>query len=79
MRKEIDEIDKKIVELLKERFRIVEEISEIKKTAGIGIDDKSRNREVVRNFKTAARGLDDKFVEELAELILSQSKRVQRR
>jgi chorismate mutase len=78
-RAEIDRLDIEIIELLKKRFRKAGQIGKEKKAHKLKIEDWERDREVLKNYKTAARGqLDERFIEELVELILRYSKEVQK-
>ena len=51
IRKEIDEIDSKFVELLVKRFAQAEKIAEYKKANGLLIRDMDREKEVVQKWK----------------------------
>jgi chorismate mutase/prephenate dehydratase len=51
LRKKIDELDKKILELLNERGRIAIEISKLKQENSFNVYDPSREREIERNIK----------------------------
>lgn len=79
LRKKIDSIDRKVIQLLCKRFKAVEEIADVKKNLGLSVNDEVREREVIRNCKSAAKGLNEEFVEKLAKLILAQSKKIQSR
>lgn len=79
LRKKIDSIDRKVIQLLCKRFKAVEEIADVKKNLGLSVNDEVREREVIRNCKNAAKGLNEEFVEKLAKLILAQSKKIQSR
>ena len=47
LRKQIDTIDDDILEVLKKRFDVVREISEIKKKSGLHIEDSIRQTEII--------------------------------
>ncbi len=79
LRKKIDSIDRKVIQLLCKRFKAVEEIAEVKRNFGLSVNDEAREREVIRNCKSAAKDLNEEFVENLAKLILDQSKKIQSR
>lgn len=51
LRKKIDEIDKKLLELLNERGRIAIEISKLKQENSFNVYDPAREREIERNIK----------------------------
>jgi chorismate mutase/prephenate dehydratase len=55
LRKEIDDVDARIVELIGERIRIAEEIGQGKKAEGKLIEDKERESRVLENIKSVAR------------------------
>jgi chorismate mutase/prephenate dehydratase len=55
LRKQIDEIDSRIVELIGERIRIAEDIGKGKKAEGKLIEDKERELKVLENVKGIAR------------------------
>lgn len=48
LRKEIDKIDKQIIELLEKRVRIAKEIGEIKRELNLPVRDEKREEEVLR-------------------------------
>lgn len=48
LRKEIDEIDEQIIELLEERVRVAKEIGEIKRELNLPIRDEKREEEVLK-------------------------------
>jgi len=51
LRKKIDEVDKKIIELLNERGRIAIEISKLKQENSFSVYDPAREREIERNIR----------------------------
>ena len=55
LRKRIDDVDARIVELIGERIRIAEEIGRGKKAQGKLIEDKERESRVLENIKSIAR------------------------
>jgi chorismate mutase/prephenate dehydratase len=56
LRKRIDEIDKKILELLNERGKVAIEISKLKQENAFNIYDSAREREIERNIKRSNQG-----------------------
>ena len=76
-RKEIDLIDTEIFELLEERFEIVEKIGDYKIKNKLAIEDKKREKVMIKN-KTQMSGLPQNFVKKLLTLIMDESKRIQR-
>ena len=80
MRAEIDRIDSEIIRLLKTRFDVAREIGEAKKGLDLEVEDLSRDRLVLENYKeNAGSELDEGFIEELVSLILRYSKEVQKK
>jgi len=74
LRNKIDEIDEAIIELLKERFKIVEQIMSLKST----IEDKNRENEIltkINNLTDKSRSRD--FFTKLYKFIFEESKRIQ--
>ncbi len=79
LRAEIDTIDGKIIDLLCERFQIVNDISDTKNILQTETEDSDREKEVIDHCKDVAGDrLDDGFIEDLISLILSHSKKIQR-
>jgi len=62
-RKDLDEIDDRLVELLEKRFKVVGSIVEWKKARGIPIENKSREEIVKARYLSAdlPKGYSDKF------------------
>ncbi len=54
LRKKIDEVDNKVVKLLAERMRIVEQVGTEKKKLGLPIEDKEREKVVLGKVKSTA-------------------------
>ncbi|MDR0292127.1 MAG: chorismate mutase [Elusimicrobium sp.] len=71
LRKEIDALDERLTEILAQRQRIVKEIGLYKRARGLPALDEKRKKEVLEKFKKRAEaaGLEQKFAEELYELI----------
>jgi len=69
LRKKIDEVDARIVELIGERVRIAEEIGRGKKAQGKLIEDKEREHRVLENVKSIARSKKIKISQEDIENI----------
>lgn len=67
LRRDVDELDAEIVQLLKRRVELAKEISRVKKEAGLPIHDPIRERKVISRVKRLAKkeGLN---VEEVAEI-----------
>ncbi|MEI6849964.1 MAG: chorismate mutase [archaeon] len=80
LRQKINEIDSRIIELLRERFDIVKEIGIHKKKNGIAIKDAAREKEVMDKIveKTKQQGMRDiQEVKEIYNSIISVSRNIQ--
>lgn len=79
IRKQIDQIDQKIIKLLAERMDFVKEIAKFKKANKLPVQDKKREDELRNNLKTLAaqHGLDPEFVNHLYSHIFIESRRIQ--
>lgn len=69
-RKEIDEIDDKIIDLLDDRIRIAEEIAKVKMNDDVDITDKNRENNVLENAGE---------YREIYEKIIEKTKEIERR
>ena len=79
-RKKIDAIDRELVRLLNERARCVSEIGEIKRAAGLPIQESSREQKVFENVVSANQGpLDNDELRRVFERIMAEGKDLQRR
>lgn len=79
IRKNIEDIDYGIVDLLIKRNNLVKEIAKIKKELKIPIFDIKREKEIFNGLKLIAKknGLNEKFIEDIYNLILKNSKEEQ--
>ena len=78
-RRNIDDIDEKLVELLNERFRCAVEIGRIKHDLKMAVQDPEREREVIRKICQHNQGpLDDQALQRLFELVFDESRRIER-
>jgi chorismate mutase-like protein len=78
-RRKIDEIDKKLVELLNERSRCVLEIGRLKRQDGSALYQPDREREVLTAVEQANRGpLSEAAIRRLFERILDEARSVER-
>jgi chorismate mutase-like protein len=78
-RRKIDEIDRKLVELLNERSRCVVEIGRLKKTDGTPLYQPDREQEVLAAAERANRGpLSEEAIRRLFERILDEARSVER-
>lgn len=78
-RERIDEIDRKLVELLNERTSIVEEIGRIKQGAQLAIYEPKRESDVFENITSHNGGpLSAEGVKRIFERIIDEMRRVQK-
>lgn len=78
-RRRIDEIDRKLVELLNERSRCAIEIGRLKQQAHEPLYQPEREREVLENAERASAGpLSGRAVRRLFERILDEARSVER-
>ncbi len=78
-RRKIDEIDRKLVELLNERSKCVLEIGRIKKQDGSALYQPDRERQVLAAAEQANRGpLSEAAIRRLFERILDEARSVER-
>lgn len=81
LRKKIDELDDELVDVISRRLSIMPEIAEVKRRENVGIDQQEREREVIENIRKKAgeSGLDPDFMERIMSLIITESKKVQKK
>jgi chorismate mutase len=78
-RRKIDEIDRKLVELLNERSKCVLEIGRIKRQDGSPVYQPDRERQVLAAVENANRGpLSEAAIRRLFERILDEARSVER-
>jgi chorismate mutase len=78
-RERIDEIDRRLVELLNERTSIVEEIGRVKREAQLAIYEPKRESQVFDNITSHNRGpLSANGVKRIFERIIDEMRRVQK-
>ena len=78
-RREIDEIDAKLLGLLDQRAKIVREIGEIKLRAGIPIFDWQREAEIItRAARNNPGGLSNAALARIYRAILRESRQIQK-
>ena len=80
-RKDLSSIDRRLVELIAERQRIVAEIGKTKQTAGTGTRDYAREKEVLDmgRAQAAEMGVDPDLVEDLLQMLIRTSLESQER
>ena len=77
-RRKIDEIDRKLVDLLSERAQAAHEIGKLKRTAGMPIYEPDRERDVFTNTRGANRGpLPDRDLQRIYERIMDVMRHIQ--
>ena len=79
-RKKIDEIDGKILKLLRDRMKIVEKIKQYKKKHNLRVTDKKREKIIFQklNKETEKLKLDNRYVRKIFKVIMKRSKKVQK-
>jgi len=78
-RRKIDEIDRRLVELLNERSTCVLEIGRLKKADGTPLYQPDRERQVLEAVESANRGpLSEAAIRRLFERILDEARSVER-
>lgn len=81
LRKEIEQIDWKIVEMIDQRLRVVKEIGELKKASGTAVVDLTREKWLKEQHASAAQqySIDQSLIEKIFQLIIMASRDVQKR
>jgi chorismate mutase-like protein len=78
-RRKIDELDRKLVELLNERSKCAIEIGRIKHAENLNVYDPEREQEVLRRIKEANHGpLDNECLQRLFERIINECRRIEK-
>ena len=76
----IDDIDRRIVELINERTRVVEEIGRIKREAQLPVYEPKREEQVFANITSTNRGpIPADSVKRIFERIIDEMRTLQRR
>ena len=75
-RKELDFIDKELIDLLERRFEICKRIGAYKKHNGVLVEDLSREQQVIENRIKQSR-LSPIFIGDFFNLLFKESKRLQ--
>src|SRR5262245_1742262 len=79
LRRRIDELDQKLVELLNERSRCALEIGKLKQQANLPLYQPDREREVLENAERNNRGpLSDAAIRRLFERIIDEARAAER-
>jgi chorismate mutase-like protein len=75
----IDEIDRKLLELLNERTGCVIEIGKLKKAQKVRVYDPDRERDILRRMREQNQGpLDDEGLQRLFERVIDECRRIER-
>jgi len=78
-RERIDEIDRRLVELLNERTSIVEEIGRVKREANLAIYEPKRESQVFDNITSHNGGpLSEERLKRIFERIIDEMRRIQK-
>lgn len=80
LRKKIDRIDQKLIELLCQRMEFVRHIGRFKKEKRLPTQDKKREKEILQKIKTfaAEKGLSADFICRIYSHIIAESRRIQK-
>ena len=80
LRGKIDKQDQKLLQILSGRVKLVEKIGKIKSEKKIFAEDRKREKQIYNSVssKSTELGLDTKFVKKIFNLILAESKRLQK-
>jgi chorismate mutase len=79
LRRRIDELDRKLVELLNERANCAVEIGRLKRANGLPIYQPEREQEILESAERVNRGpLDDMAIRRLFERILDEARSLER-
>jgi chorismate mutase len=79
LRRRIDEIDEQLVQLLNARAECALAIGHEKKSAGLGVYQPAREKEVLEHVQRINLGpLDDEAVKRLFERIIDEARRLER-
>ena len=78
-RRQIDEIDRKLVELLNQRSRCALEVGKLKQSEKLPLYQPDREQEVLRNAESANSGpLTDAAIRRLFERIIDEARSIER-
>jgi chorismate mutase-like protein len=79
-RRRIDEIDRKLLELLNERSRCAIEIGKLKRAENVRVYDPERERDILRRMKEQNQGpLDEEGLQRLFERVIDECRRIERK
>lgn len=80
LRNELEEVDKKIVNLVEKRLKIADEVAIAKKEKNLDIEDEKREEKVIENAVVQAQNLDidEEVIKDLVCHLIEISKKRQR-
>ena len=79
LRKEIDDIDSKIVELIEQRMKVVCEVGDLKKDLEISVEDLTREKEIIQRLTSnSSKNLTEKQLIRIFSAVFKSSKQIQR-
>ena len=79
LRRAIDEIDEKIMELINQRMSLAEQVGDFKKQSGIQITDSNREKEIMNRLLEKNNGpVSDNGLRNIFGAIITEGRNVQR-
>ncbi|MED5475587.1 MAG: chorismate mutase [Candidatus Neomarinimicrobiota bacterium] len=79
MRKEIDDIDSKILQLIEQRMKVVCEVGDLKKDLEISVEDLNREKEIIQRLTSnSSKNLTEKQLIRIFSAVFKSSKQIQR-
>ena len=79
LRKQIDMLDEEIIQFLKERMRISKEVGKLKQKLEIPVEDKSREKEIIKRLnEQAGQNLSEEQLIRIFTAVFKSSKQIQR-
>jgi monofunctional chorismate mutase len=76
-RKQIDQIDEKILDLLEKRLQVAEQIASHKRVNKINIVNPDREKQILDQWQSNRQKLSRTFISKIVSLILAESKKYQ--
>lgn len=76
LRTQINLIDDKIVELLKERLTLVYQVREIKKIEGMPFFCPNREEVILANATTNTKGLEKEYIQDIYKTLIEATRKV---
>ena len=79
LRKEIDDIDSKILQLIEQRMKVVCEVGDLKKDLEISVEDLTREKEIIQRLTSnSSKNLTEKQLIRIFSAVFKSSKQIQR-